>query len=182
MLANLEMTPDACQPEICAGTQSRWFALRVLSNREKPVSNLLRAKGVEEFLPAYRSRRLWSDRIQNLDLPLFSGYVFCRIPIEERRSVLATTGVVGMVGIKKQPLPIPDQEIAAIRKMIESQSNVEPWPFVRIGQRVKVRRGPLAGLEGILLTAKNSHRLIVSVTLLGRSVAAGIDAAYVTPI
>jgi transcriptional antiterminator NusG len=66
--------------------------------------------------------------------------------------------------------------------MIESQSNVEPWPFVRIGQRVKVRRGPLAGLEGILLTAKNSHRLIVSVTLLGRSVAAGIDAAYVTPI
>lgn len=182
MLPNMEMTSGTYQPLFCLGAQPRWFALRVRSNHEKPVSSLLQAKGVEEFLPAYRSRRLWSDRIRDLDLPLFPGYIFCRIPIKERPSVLATTGVVGMVGIQKHPLPIPDAEIAAVRTMVESKTIVEPWPFVRIGQRVRVRRGPLAGLEGILLSAKNSHRLVVSVTLLGRSVAAGIDAAYVTPV
>jgi transcription termination/antitermination protein NusG len=159
----------------------QWFALRVRSNFEQPVSNLLSAKGVEEFLPRYRCRRIWSDRVRDLQLPLFPGYVFCRIPIEERSLVLATTGVVNLVGVHGRPLPIDDREIAGVRQMVESQSPVEPWPLHRIGQRVKVRRGPLAGLEGILLKLKDSCRLVVSVTLLGRSVAAEIDAAYVSP-
>ena len=182
MRALMIKTPGIDPPLVYSGATSQWFALRVRSNFEKPVSALLKAKGVEEFLPSYRSRRLWSDRIHDVDLPLFPGYVFCRIPVEDRATALATTGVVCMIGIQKQPIAIPDEEIAAIRTMVSSQSKVEPWPFLRIGQRVRVRRGPLAGVEGILLKVKDSCRLIVSVTLLGRSVATGIDAAYVTPV
>jgi transcription termination/antitermination protein NusG len=166
-----------------AGSQAalQWFALRVRSNFEQPVSNLLSAKGVEGFLPTYRSRRIWSDRVRELRLPLFPGYVFCRIPAEERSLVLATTGVVSMIGVQGRPLPIDDAEIAAVRRMVDGKSPVEPWPFLRIGQRVQVRRGPLAGVEGILLRVKDACRLVVSVTLLGRSVATEIDAAYVKP-
>ncbi|HEY1754854.1 MAG TPA: UpxY family transcription antiterminator [Bryobacteraceae bacterium] len=167
--------------EIGSKSPPQWFALRVRSNFEQPVSDQLSAKGVERFLPTYRSRRIWSDRIRELRLPLFPGYIFCHIPAEERSLVLATTGVVSMLGVQGQPLPIDDAEIEAVRKMVESQSLVEPWPFLRIGQRVKVCRGPMTGVEGILLRVKDSCRLVVSVTLLGRSVAAEIDSAYVSP-
>ncbi|HEY7338250.1 MAG TPA: UpxY family transcription antiterminator [Bryobacteraceae bacterium] len=160
----------------------QWFGLRVRSNFERQVSHLLRAKGIEEYLPAYRARRVWSDRVRELDLPLFPGYVFCRISIADRAAVLATSGVVKMVGNRNEPLPIDEAELAAVRKMVASQSHVEPWPFLRIGQRVLVRRGPLAGIEGILLKVKSSYRLVVSVTLLGRSVASEIDSAYVKPL
>src|ERR1700694_5246805 len=90
---------------VFSNTQLQWFALRVRSNFERPVSDLLQAKGVEEFLPTYRSRRIWSDRIRHLDLPLFPGYVFCKIPVEARGLVLATTGVVNIVGVQHHPLP-----------------------------------------------------------------------------
>src|SRR6202167_3185206 len=102
--------------EIGAGSRSplQWFALRVRSNFEQPVSSLLGAKGIEEFLPTYRSRRIWSDRVRDLQLPLFPGYIFCRIPMEERTLVLATTGVVNLVGVQGRPLPIDDREIAAV--------------------------------------------------------------------
>jgi transcription antitermination factor NusG len=96
--------------------------------------------------------------------------------------MLATTGVVTVVGIQNRPLPIDDEEIAVVRRMVESQSVVEPWPFLQVGQRVRVRRGPLAGVEGILIKMKNSCRLVVSVSLLGRSIATEFDAAYLTRI
>jgi transcription termination/antitermination protein NusG len=160
----------------------RWFGLRVRSNFEHQVSRLLRAKGIEEYVPAYRTRRAWSDRVREIELPLFPGYVFCHISLEARTAVLATTGVVGLAGHQNQPVPIDDCELAAVRRMVESQSGVEPWPFLRAGQRVRVRRGPLAGVEGILLRTKGPCRLVVSITLLGRSVASEIDAAYVRPL
>ena len=170
------------QDFICPKSLLEWFALRVRSNFERPVSDLLQAKGVEEFLPTYRSRRIWSDRIRHLDLPLFPGYVFCKIPVEARGLVLATTGVVNIVGVQHHPLPVAEEEIAAVRKMIESSAAVKPWPYIRIGQRVKVHSGSLAGAEGILLRIKDSCRLVISVTLLGRSVATEIDAAYTAPL
>jgi transcription antitermination factor NusG len=159
-----------------------WYALRVRSNFERQVSNLLRAKGIEEYLPLYKSRRIWSDRVRQMDLPLIPGYVFCRIPLQSRPVVLATTGVVGLAGHQSQPLPIDERELAAVRRIAETQSSVEPWPFLKIGQRVLVHKGPLAGVEGILLKVKTSYRLVVSVTLLGRAVASEIDSAYAKPI
>jgi transcription antitermination factor NusG len=159
-----------------------WYAVRVKSKFEQTVSAILQQKGVEQFLPTYRSRRIWSDRIRTMDLPLFPGYVFCRIPLDARDRVLTTSGVMDLVGAGRRPIPISDQEIAAIQTIIQSHLAAEPWPFLRIGQQVRIRRGPLAGLEGILVKVKNSYRLVVSVTLLERSVAAEIDAAYVAPV
>ena len=161
---------------------SLWYAVRVRSNYERTVSTVLEHKGVEQFLPTYHSRRVWTDRVKTLDLPLFPGYIFCRIPLEERNRVVTTEGVVGFVGAGRQPIPVAESEIEAVRRIVESQARSEPWPFLKIGQRVRINYGSLTGLEGILLRVKNSWRLVVSVTLLERSVGVEIDAGYVTPL
>jgi transcription antitermination factor NusG len=162
-------------------TTPQWYAARVRSNYESNVSTVLEHKGIERFLPTYRSRRKWADRIKTLDLPLFPGYVFCRIPLEERNLVLTTAGVVDIVSVGRVPAPVSDAEIAAIRTVVESRAHVEPWPFLKIGQTLRIHSGSLSGLEGILIRVKNSWRLVISVTLLERSVAVEIDAAYVSP-
>jgi len=163
-------------------TSPQWYAVRVRSNFESNVSTVLDHKGVERFLPTYKSRRKWADRIRTLDMPLFPGYVFCRIPLEERNLVLTTGGVVDIVSIGRVPAPVSDAEIDAIRMVVHSQAPVEPWPFTRIGQTVRIHSGSLSGLEGILVRVKNSWRLVISVTLLERSVAVEIDSAYVSPV
>jgi transcription antitermination factor NusG len=163
-------------------TAALWYAVRVRSNYERTVSTLLGHKDVEQFLPTYRSRRVWTDRIKVLDLPLFPGYIFCRIPLEQRSRVVTTEGVVGFVGAGRQPIPVSDAEIEAIRKIVLSNTPVQPWPFLKIGQTVRINSGSLAGIEGILIRVKNSWRLVVSVALLERSVAVEIDTAYVSPV
>ena len=159
----------------------QWYAVRVRSNYEANVSTVLDNKGVERFLPTYRARRKWSDRIKTLDMPLFPGYVFCHIPLEERNLVLTTAGVVDIVSVGRVPAPITESEIEAIRTVVNSRVHAEPWPFLKVGQTVRINGGSLQGLEGILIRVKNAWRLVLSVTLLERSVAVEIDAAYVTP-
>ena len=159
-----------------------WYAVRVRSNYERTVGNVLEYRGVEQFVPTYRSRRVWADRIKTLDLPLFPVYVFCRIPLEERNLVVSTEGVVGLVGIGRQPAPVSDGEIETIRTVLQSGAPAQPCPFLTVGQTVRINRGVLAGTEGILTRVKNSWRLVISVTLLERSVAVEIDAAYVSPV
>ena len=159
-----------------------WFALRVRSRYENTVATILGGKGYEWFLPLYKSRRRWSDRIKEIELPLFPGYVFCRFDLQHRLPILTTPGVVTVVGIGKRPVPIDDAEIAAIQAALRSGLSTRPWPFLEIGQRVRVEYGPLCGLEGILLDFKGHHRLILSVILLQRSVAVEVDGAWVIPI
>jgi len=159
-----------------------WFAVRVKSRAEKVVAMMARNKGFEEFLPLYQSRRQWSDRTKSVEMPLFPGYVFCRLNAERRLPVLTIPGVLHFVGIGKTPMPVDEHEIAAIRKAVESGLAAEPWPFLQVGQRVRLDRGPLAGVEGILVEAQKQQRLVVSVTLLQRSVAVGIERHWVTPI
>jgi transcription antitermination factor NusG len=158
----------------------QWYAVRVRSNYEANVGAVLDQKGVEKFLPTYRSRRKWSDRVKTLDLPLFPGYLFCRIPLDERNLVLTTGGVVDIVGVGRIPAPISEEEIEAVRTVVQAHAHAEPWPFLQIGQKVKIKGGALSGLEGILVRVKNSWRLVISVTLLERSVAVEVDAAYVS--
>ena len=163
-------------------TALQWYAVRVRSNYEANVSAVLEHKGIEKFLPTYRSRRRWSDRIKTLDLPLFPGYVFCRIPLDERNLVLTTGGVVDIVSVGRVPAPISEEEIAAVRTVVLAHAHAEPWPFLKIGQRVRITGGALSGIEGILIRVKQSWRLVISVTLLERSVAVEIDAAFVSPL
>ena len=159
----------------------RWFAVRVQPQHEKAVARNLSYLGHETFLPLYRTRRAWSDRIKELQLPLFASYVFARFPFRLRVPVLNTPGVLSVITFGKQPAPVPDHEIAAIQAMVASGLPVHPWPYLKCGQPVRIRRGPLNGLEGILLQFKGSWRVVVSVNLLQRSVAAEVDRLWLSP-
>ncbi len=152
-----------------------WFALRVKARSEKFVATVACHKGFEQFLPLYQCRRRWSDRFKAVELPLFPGYVFCRLDPKDRLPLLTIPGVQHFVGIGKVPLPIDEAEIASIKAAISSGMRAEPWPFLSAGQRVRIEEGPLAGLEGILVKERGKHRVIVSVNLLRRSVAVEVD-------
>jgi transcription antitermination factor NusG len=160
----------------------RWFALRVKSRSEKVVSMMAQNKGFEEFLPLYESRRRWSDRLKSVELPLFPGYLFCRIDPQYRLPLLTIPGVLHFVGIGRIPVPIEDAEIAALQTAVRSGFSTEPWPFLEIGQQVRLDDGPLAGLEGILVGTSKQQRIVVSVTLLKRSVAVAIERHWATPL
>jgi len=159
-----------------------WFALQVRNRYENIVSAHLDGKGFEWFLPLYKSRRRWSDRFKEIELPLFPGYVFCRLNAMNRFPILMIPGVHQIVGLGKTPVPIDESEIAAIQAAVKSGLSTEPWQFLRIGQRVRIEQGPLYGLEGILLGFRGQHRLVLSVTLLQRSIAVQLEDAWVTPI
>jgi len=165
-----------------SGGEPFWFALTIKRNWEKHVAELLRGKGYECFLPQYRSRRRWSDRYKEIELPLFPGYVFCRFDPTRRLPILTTPGVVTVVGNGRVPIPVDDSEIAAVRRVVSADLQVQPWPYLHVGQRVAIEDGVLAGLEGILLDVKKSWRLVVSVDLLQRSVAVEVDRAWVRPL
>jgi transcription antitermination factor NusG len=164
------------------GRSDPWFAIHTRTRYENFVATQLRGKGYELFLPLYNCRRRWSDRIKELELPLFPGYLFCRFDPLNRLPILMTPGVFRVVGIGKNPFPVDDAEIAAIQAALRSGLPTQPWPFLQIGQRVKVEFGPLWGLEGVLISLKGRHRLVLSVTLLQRSMAVEVDGACVRPI
>ena len=159
----------------------QWYAIRTRSQCEKLAQIVLRNKGYEPFLPLFRVERRWSDRIRKMDVPLFSGYVFCRFDVDFHLPILIMPCVVEIVGTGGTPVPIDDTEIAALQTLAESGVSAQPMPFLEVGKRVGVVAGPLRGLEGILLHSSNSDRLVVSITLLQRSVAAEIDRRWVVP-
>jgi len=158
-----------------AASQPQWYALTVKPNHEKTAAQALEIKGMEVFLPLYRARRRWSDRTKELELPLFAGYVFCRYPTPERARVLATPGVTSVVGFGNKPAAVPEAQIDSVRTMVSSGLRLSPWPFLRVGERVRIEAGPLAGVEGILTQVKDAWRVVVNVELLQRSVAAEVE-------
>jgi transcription termination/antitermination protein NusG len=159
-----------------------WFALRVRPNYEKPVAAALRGKGFQEFLPLIRSKRQWSDRVKIMDLPLFPGYLFCRLNLDERLPLLTTPGFLYLVGVGKNPEPVDEAEIAGIQAVLRSGLTVTPWPNLVVGQKVRLKHGPLRGLEGVLTRIANRHRIYVSVTLLKRSISVEVDPEWVHPV
>jgi transcription antitermination factor NusG len=161
--------------------KEQWFALRVRSRHEKSVSYLLGAKGYQQFLPVARHRRQWADRVKDVDLPLFAGYVFCYFNPEHRVGVLATPGVVDVVRSGKTLLPVEAQEIEDLQRVMEAQLTVEPWQYLQTGQQVEIHRGPLAGLTGIYLQSRGVQRLVLSISLLQRSVLVEVESSWVTP-
>jgi transcription antitermination factor NusG len=160
-----------------------WYAIQIQSRLGSVASAALRGKGYEEFFPLYRSRRRWSDRTKELKLPLFPGYLFCRFDVSDRLvPILTTPGVIGIVGAGKTPVRLDDEEIEAVRAILRSELATQPWPFLRVGSKVYIDGGPLAGLEGIVTVTDKVCRLIVSVSLLQRSVAVEIDREWARPI
>jgi transcription antitermination factor NusG len=161
---------------------SRWFAVRVKSQHERTVATAIRGKGLTDFLPVYESRRRWSDRVKSVEMPLFPGYVFCHIDPAVRLPILTIPGVMHFVGIGKAPVPIEDGEIQAIQKAERSGLRVEPSAYLNVGQRVRLEEGPLEGMEGILLEVRNHCRIVVSLTLLQRSISVEIERHWVMPV
>jgi len=160
-----------------------WYALYVRSQYERKVVNSLERFAIERYLPVYSERSRWSDRIKIVERPLFPGYVFSRLAPEQRRSTLDIPGVVRIVGAGSKAVPIDDCEIEAVRRIVQSGLLLTPIPLFTGGQKVRVVSGSLAGLEGsVIRGARNSLRLVVSVPLLGRSVAAEIDAVNLVPV
>jgi transcription antitermination factor NusG len=159
-----------------------WYALYTHHQHEKCVHQNLLGKGFESFLPLYVSAHQWKDRVKRVSLPLFPCYVFLRGPLAQWLPVLTTPGVHTVVGFGGEPASIPSSEIEAIRMVVESPVKVEPHPFLKCGDRVRVMAGPLRGLEGILVRKKNWCKLLLSVEMLQRSVAVEIEAPMVRRI
>ena len=158
-----------------------WFALQVRTRHELGVAGFLEAKGYKQFVPLYKSRKRWSDRIKVTEAPLFPGYLFCRFDPQHRLPILKTPGVIQIVGYNRIPSPIDEVEISAIQTLIASGLQTQPWPFLAVGERVRIESGALRGVDGIVVKMKENHRLVVSITLLRRSVAVEIDSALVEP-
>ncbi len=159
-----------------------WYALQVRSRKENYVASQITGQGYECLLPTYKSVRKWSDRVKELEQPLFPGYLFCRFDFQDRRPLITTPGVLQIVGSGRVAVPVPDEEIRSLQLALSSTLSKQPWPYLEVGQRVRVNYGSLAGLEGILVNLKGNHRVVLSITLLQRSVAMEVDSAWLTPV
>ncbi len=158
---------------MCMAAESRqWYAFRVRSRHEKQVSISLREKGYQECLPLTKSRRRWADRFTTVEMPLFSGYVFCEAERSEIGKIRATPGIVDVIRAGSTPLPADRSEIEGLRKAVQTDLHMESWPYVNPTpfSRMRVMSGPLSGLEGVLMEVRGSEKLILSVDLLQRSV------------
>jgi transcription antitermination factor NusG len=152
-----------------------WFALTVRPNHEHAATRGLSNQGLETYLPVYRARKRWSDRVRESDAVLFPGYVFCRFGLREKLRVLQAPGVRSIVGTGREPVPVEEDEISAVRAVLSSGRAIAPWPYVSIGQRVIIQHGPLAPLRGVILRTKGSWRVVVSVEALGSSISVEVD-------
>ena len=155
--------------------EEKWFALSVTVRHEKVVSQVLRHKGFETFLPLYKRRHQYNQRIREFEIPLFPGYLFCRSALAARLPILTTPGVLQMIGAGRVPIPVEETEITSLQKAAEAGVSMAPHPFWQSGQTGRIATGPLAGIEGIVINAKQPLRLILSVGLLRRSVLLEID-------
>jgi transcription antitermination factor NusG len=155
--------------------ERRWFALSVTVRHEKIVSQLLHNKGLETFLPLYTRRHQYNRRVREFEIPLFPGYLFCRSDPVARLPIVTTPGVLQVIGAGRVPIPVEDHEITSLQKAAGSGVPMVPHPFWRSGQTGRITAGPLTGVEGVIVNLKNPLRLLLSVTLLQRSVLLEID-------
>ena len=177
---------ELCPEEPGAAEAQAWYALSVKHQHEQAVRAALEFKGLKALAPTYRVKKRWSDRVKELDMPLFSGYVFCRFSVgedgDQRALVLNTPSVSRMVGFGGVPAAISEVEIKAIQTAMATGAAMRPWPHLKPGDRVRVERGPLRGVEGQLLRDGAGYQLVIAVELLQRSVAVTMDADAVTPV
>lgn len=167
--AGLPISPLAAQ------TATHWYALYTAPRHEKLVADRIERQGISCFLPLYRSMRRWKDRRKELALVLFPGYVFVRMHLQNRFRVLQLPGAVRLVSFNGQPAALPEEEIENLRNRLANSGNIEPHPYLSAGRHVRVRSGPLLGLEGIILRTKDRCRIVLSIHLIMRSLAVEVD-------
>lgn len=163
-------------------SQKLWYALHTRSRHEKLVNHELQRKGIETFLPLRRLTRHWSDRIKEIEEPIFSGYLFVRTSLENRLEVLKTRGSVRFISFNSTPVPVSDKELEAVRRFVEEKISIDPFPYLAKGDRVYIRSGALRGVEGFIVRKDSHTRLVISLDLLFQSVSVAIDEALVEKI
>jgi transcription antitermination factor NusG len=177
---------EPCLPADFAGPNEQperlWLAAYTKSRHEEAVARGLGAKYVEFLLPTFWKRSQWSDRVHRVAAPLFPGYVFVNVSQEERVRVLQTAGVVSIVAVAGKPSPLRDEEVSMLRECAARPREVEPFPFLQSGQRVRVAQGPFAGWEGVLAYRKNCRRLVVTIERIMQSISVNLDGADVEPL
>lgn len=170
-----EVIPSSPEQDIL-----HWVAVYTRSRHEKCATEGLEKRGIETFLPLRKIKRHWSDRVKQVEEPLFKGYLFVHIPLQMRLEVLNTRGVVRFVGRSRiQPTVIPDKELLSVRKFIEEEIDIDPYPYLKEGERVYIRSGPMKGVEGYIVRKDKHCRLVISLDLLMQSISVVIDEANV---
>jgi transcription antitermination factor NusG len=161
----------------------QWYAVYTKSRHEKVVAEELWQKEIEVFLPLRNVISKWKDRRKEVQFPLFPGYLFVNVPIKERRlDIIKVPSVVRIIGYEKEPIPIPADQIVAVKTLVFSEMPYDPFPDIVVGNRVRVKRGPLRGLDGVLVEKKSKYRFVISIDLIQQAVACEIDAADVEKI
>lgn len=161
--------------------QPFWYAGYTAARHEKRVAEHLSQRGVEHFLPLYETVHRWKNGRHRVSLPLFPGYIFVRIPLQERLRVLEVPGFVRLVGFNALPEPLPDTDVEKMKNALSHGVVAEPYPYLTAGTRVEVRRGPLTGMTGILLRRQNKHRVVISIDLIMRAMVVDVAAEDVAP-
>jgi len=160
----------ACAPQV------RWYAAYTCAQHEKSVTRQLELRSVQSFLPLYEKMSRWKDRRVKVQLPLFAGYVFVRMQLDEKLRVLQVPGVVRLVGFGGQPSPLLEEEMEALRRGLSGTLHAEPCPYLQVGSRVRLKSGPLRGTQGVLLKKKSGYRFVISLELIQRSISVEVDA------
>ena len=168
---------DACLNDFAEPEPVQWYAAYTNARHEKYVTKQLEDRHIDSFLPTYHSVRRWKDRRKELDLPLFPGYVFVHVGGKDRLRVLQVPGVVRFVSFNGRPAALDHAEIESLKRAVVSGIDAEPHPYLKVGRQVRIKHGPLAGMTGILIRKKDKFRLVISVDLIMRSIAAEVQTA-----
>ena len=180
--ARFETPAIADHLERAAYLQPHWYAVYTCANHERRVADQFAYRGVDHFLPQYGSVRRWKDRRVRLQLPLFPGYVFVHLALIDKLRVLQVPGVAKLVGFGGQPVALPDEQLEGLRAGMNGQLCAEPHPYLVVGRRIRIVRGPLQGAEGFLVRKKGAFRVVLSLELIMRSVAVEVDVSEVEPV
>ena len=177
MAATSQISQHLGPEQTVAACSERWYAVQTRARHERVVVQRFREKGLTTFLPLVTEVRRWSDRRKSIELPLFSCYVFVKIlpTNEDRLRVLRTDSVFDFVGVPRQGTPIPDEQIDAVRTIVEECLNWETYPYLKIGQRVRIRSGALDGVEGLLVSRDGKRSVVVSVDAIQRSLSVRVE-------
>jgi transcription antitermination factor NusG len=160
----------------------QWYAAYTLSHHEKTAAKHFGQRAIEHFVPTYEAVRVWKDRRKHITAPLFPGYVFVRVPLRDKLRVLVVPGVVRLVGFENRPVAVPDEEIATLRNIVTHRLNAEPHPYLVAGRKVRLTRGALVGMRGVLIRRKGRLRLLLAVDLIRQAATIEVDAADVEPL
>jgi len=177
------LSPDIINPRfVSCPDKAAWYAVHTRARHEKRVAERLATRSVEFFLPLYRSPHRWNDRTRAVEQPLLPGYLFVRIALQDRLLALEVPGVVRLLSFQGHPVPLPDEEVQQIRFAVHANLRMDPHPYLKVGSRVRVTRGPLEGTEGYVLRNKSEFRVVISLDMLMRSIAVEMDGSDVESV